>query len=75
MTHTSIRVGQRLINWDGQRGYVALSSQGKRIFGPGESFLVEWRDLDGSTWAEYYTLETLQEEGITFGRGVMAWAR
>src|SRR5437870_13883045 len=29
MKHHTIRVGQRLINWDGARGYVALNSQGK----------------------------------------------
>ena len=77
MQHTSMRVGQRLINWDGTRGYVALNSQGKGVFGPGESFLVEWLGLDGKTVedAEYYTLEKLEEDEIKFGRGVMPWAQ
>ena len=47
MPRTSIRVGQRLINWDGTRGYVTLNSKGKRVFGPGEEFMVEWLDGDG----------------------------
>ena len=46
MQHTSIRVGQRLMNWDGTRGYVALNSQGKGVFGPRESFLVELGTLE-----------------------------
>src|SRR5882724_3315653 len=77
MQHTSIRVGQRLINWDGIRGYVALNSQGKGVFGPGESFLVEWLGLDGKTLedAEYYTLEKLEEEHVKYGRDVMPWAK
>jgi hypothetical protein len=77
MQHTSIRVGQRLINWDGTRGYVALNSQGKGVFGPGESFLVEWLGLDEKTVEDsaYYTLENLEEEHIKFGRGVMSWAK
>jgi hypothetical protein len=77
MQHTSIRVGQRLINWDGIRGYVAQNSQGKGVFGPGESFLVEWLGLDGNTIEDsaYYTLEALEEEQIRFGRGVMPWAK
>jgi hypothetical protein len=73
---TTIRVGQRLRNWDGTRGYVALNSQGKRVFGPGEPFLVEWIGLDGTVEdSAYYTLENLEREGITFGRGVMPWAQ
>ena len=76
MTHTSIRVGQRLISWDGTRGYVAHNSTGKRTYGPEELFLVRWQDEDGSTdGPQYYTLETLQDEGITLGRGIMSWAR
>ncbi len=77
MQRTSIRVGQRLINWDGTRGYVALNSQGKRVFGPGEPFLVEWLGLDGKSVedAAYFTLEDLSREGIRFGKGVMPWAK
>jgi hypothetical protein len=76
MRRTAIRVGQRLRNWDGTSGYVALNSQGKRVFGPGKSFLVEWVGLDGSVEdGAYYTLEDLERGGITFGRGVMPWAR
>jgi hypothetical protein len=77
MQRTSIRVGQRLINWDGARGHVALNSQGKRVFGPGESFMVEWLGPDGKTVedAAYFTLEDLNREGIRFRRGVMPWAK
>jgi len=77
MQRTSIRVGQRLMNWDGTRGYVALNSQDTRVFGPGEPFLVEWLELDGGTVedAAYVTLEDLAKEGIQFGKGVMPWAR
>lgn len=74
---TIIRVGQRLFTDDGSRGYVAQNSQGKRIYGPGEEFLVEWLDGTGGGYegAEYYTLATLADEGIMFGRGVMPWAK
>jgi len=74
---TEIREGKRLIRWDGTRGYVALNSQGKWVFGPEESFLVEWLGLDGATVedAEYLTLEALEKEGVTFGRGLMPWAK
>jgi len=73
---TLIRVGQRLINWDGSRGYVALNSHGVSVHGPGESFMVEWLDADGSVEdAAYYTIETLEAEGITYARGIMPWAR
>jgi hypothetical protein len=77
MQHTSMRVGQRLINWDGTRGYVALNSQGTGVFGPGESFLVEWLGLDGKTVkdADYDTLEKREEDEIKFGKGVMPWAK
>jgi hypothetical protein len=76
MPRTSIRVGQRLINWDGTRGYVALNSHGKRVFGPHEPFLVEWLGLDGTVEdAAFYTLDAFAQEGITFGKGVMAWAK
>ena len=75
-TRTCIRVGQRLIGWDGTHGYVALNSKGKSIYGPGEQFMVEWLGLDGAVEdSAYYTLENLEREGITFGRGVMPWAR
>jgi hypothetical protein len=73
---TTIRVGQRLRHWDGTRGYVALNSLGKQVFGAGEPFMVEWLGLDGTVEdSAYYTLEELEKEGITFGRGVMPWAR
>lgn len=45
---TTIRVGQRLRNWNGTRGDVALHSQGKHVFGPGERFVVEWVGFDGA---------------------------
>jgi hypothetical protein len=74
-SRTTIRVGQRRINWDGTRGYVATNSQGTHVFGPGESFLVERYGLDGKTVEDsgYYTLEDLAREGITFGKGLMPW--
>ena len=73
---TSIRVGERLINWDGARGYVALNSQGTRVFGTREPFLVEWLGLDGTVEdSSYLTLEDFTKEGITFGKGVMPWAK
>lgn len=77
MQRTSVRVGQRLINWDGTKGYVALKSQGTRVIGPGEPFLVEWLGFDGKTMedAAYFTLEDLEREGITFGKSVMRWAK
>lgn len=76
MPPQTIRVGQRLLDWQGQRGYVALNSQGKRVFGLGEPFLVEWLDADGGIEnAQYLTLEQFTDEGITRGRGVMPWAR
>ena len=77
LQHTSIRVGQRLINWDGTRGYVALNRQGKGVFGPGESFLVEWWGLDGKTVEDSasYPREAFEKEGVTFGRGLMPWAK
>jgi hypothetical protein len=74
-TRQLIRVGQRLINWDGQKGYVALNTKGKSFFGPGEQFLVEWLDADGEIEdATYFTLEQFEHEGVQFGRGVMPWA-
>ena len=76
MVRTTIRVGQRLRNWDGTRGYVTLNSRGIQVFGPGEPFMVEWLGLDGTVEdGVYYTLEDLEREGITFGRGVMPWAQ
>jgi hypothetical protein len=75
MPRTEIRVGQRLIRWDGSRGYVALNTAGRRVFGPGEEFLVEGLGLDGTVEdAEYLTLETFDKEGVRFGCGLMPWA-
>ena len=72
----SIRVGQRLIAWDGTTGYVAQNTQGTRVHGPGEWFRIDWLDADGTLEDSLYTtLEALGAEGITFGRGVMPWAR
>ena len=72
---TRIRVGQRLVNWDGPKGYMALNSRGTRVFGPEERFLVESLGLDGAVEdSAYSTLENLEHEGITFGKGVMPWA-
>jgi hypothetical protein len=76
MPKNTIRVGQRLINWDGQCGYVALNSQGRRVYGLGERFKVEWLDADGEVEdAQYVTLEQCEKEGIKRGRGVMPWAQ
>ena len=76
MPKNTIRVGQRLINWDGQRGYVALNSQGRRVYGLGERFKVEWLDADGEVEdAQYVTLEQFEKAGIKRGRGVMPWAQ
>lgn len=72
----TIRVGQRLIRWDGAKGHVSLNTKGVRVHGPEDAFLVEWLDWDGTVEsAEYYTLITLVTEGVTFGRGVMPWAK
>lgn len=70
-TPPTIRVGQRLIRWDGTSGYVSLNSRGIRAYGPNEQFLVEWHDGE----SEYATLATLRTEGIRRGRGVMPWAQ
>jgi len=76
MPKNTIRVGQRLINWDGQCGYVALNSQGRRVYGLGERFKVEWLDADGEVEdTQYVTLEQFEKEGIKRGRGVMPWAQ
>ena len=76
MPKNTIRVGQRLINWDGQVGYVALNSQGRRVYGLGERFKVEWLDAVGEVEdAQYVTLEQFEKEGIKRGRGVMPWAQ
>ena len=74
---TTIRVGQRLIHWDGTKGYGALNTKGKTTYDAGEQFLVEWLGLDGKEIedAQYLTLEEFVTEGIRFGRGVMPWAR
>jgi hypothetical protein len=72
----TIRVGQRLISWDGMLGYVDLNTSGKRVYGPEEEFKVTWLDFDGeSETSEYHTLETLKLEGARFGKGLMKWAR
>lgn len=76
MPKNTIRVGQRLINWNGQRGYVTLNSQGRRVYGLGERFKVEWLDADDEVEdAQYVTLEQFEKEGIKRGRGVMPWAQ
>jgi hypothetical protein len=37
---------------------------------------VEWLGLDGTVEdAEYLTLEVFEKEGVTFGRGLMPWAK
>jgi hypothetical protein len=71
MTHTTIRVGQRLIRWDGERGYVALNSKGVRVHAHDEPFLIEWADGE----SEYLTLDQCETEGVRRGKGVMPWAR
>jgi hypothetical protein len=72
----TIRVGQRLIRWDGVRGYVDHNSKGTCISGPGEPFQVVWLDADGSIEdAEYLTLDQFETEGVRRGKGVMPWAR
>lgn len=76
MRQQTIRVGQRLIAWDGGHGYVALNSQGKRVYGPGEQFKVEWLGADGEVEdAQYLTLEQFEKEDIKRGRGIMPWAK
>lgn len=73
---TTIRVGQRLNFWDGTKGYVQLNTQVSQFYHPGESFKVAWLDHDGSVLEEtYYCLEDFEAEGITFGRGLMPWAK
>jgi hypothetical protein len=64
-------VGQRLIRFDGERGYVALNTKGVRVHGPGEPFKVEWQDGED----EYLTLDQFEAEGVRRGKGVMPWAR
>ena len=72
----TIRVGQRPIAWDGTRGYVALNSQGKRVYGLGERFKIEWLDADGEVEdAQYVSLEQFEKEGIKRDRGVIQWAK
>ncbi len=76
MPKNTIRVGQRLINWDGAHGYVALNSQGRRVYGLGERFKIAWLDADGQVEdTQYVTLEQFEKEGIKRGRGVMPWAQ
>ncbi len=71
MRPTIIRVGQRLIRWDGVKGFISLNSKGTRVHATGEAFLVEWADGE----SEYLTLEQFEEEGVRRGKGVMPWAR
>jgi hypothetical protein len=76
MQRTTIRVGQRLLRWDGAKGYVDQNTKGTAVYGPGEPFQVIWLDADGSIEdAETLTLAALVAEGITRGKGVMSWAR
>ena len=76
MPKNTIRVGQRLINWDGAHGYGALNSQGRRVYGLGERFKIAWLDADGQVEdTQYVTLEQFEKEGIKRGRGVMPWAQ
>ena len=76
MKSVTIRVGQRLIHWDGVSGSVDTNSRGASVYGPGEPFQVVWLDADGSIEdAEYLTLEQLEAAGVRRGRGVMPWAR
>jgi len=76
MPKSTIRVGQCLIAWDGTRGYVALNSQDRRVYGTGERFKIEWLNTDGEVEdTQYVSLEQFEKEGIKRGRGVMPWAR
>jgi hypothetical protein len=73
---TLIRVGQRLHNWEGTPGYVALNSQGKSVHVSGETFQIHWTDGEGNVEdSQTLSLEQFEYEGITWGRGVMPWAR
>lgn len=71
MKKTTIRVGQRLIRWDGIRGYVDLNSKGVSLHKGDDEFQVIWDDGE----SEYLTLAQFETEGIRRGKGVMAWAR
>jgi hypothetical protein len=76
MARSTIRVGQRLVRWDGAKGYVDQNTKGTAVYGPGEEFQVCWLDADGSVEdADTLTLAALVAEGITRGRGLMRWAR
>jgi hypothetical protein len=76
MSRTTIRVGQRLIRWDGAKGYVDQNTKGTAVYGPGEEFQVCWLDADGSIEdADTHTLASLAEEGIVRGKSIMRWAR
>jgi hypothetical protein len=63
----TIRVGQRLVHWDGERGYVALNSKGVRVHVHDAPFLVAWADGE----SEYLTLDQFETEGVRRGKGVM----
>jgi len=66
----------RLIDWDGTRGYVALNSQGRRVYGIGERFKIEWLNANGEVEdAQYVSLEQFEKEGIKRGLGVMPWGK
>lgn len=67
----SIMVGQRVIRWDGEPGYITLNSRGVRVFAADEPFLIEWQDGE----SEYVTLAQFSQEGIRRGKGRMSWAR
>ena len=76
MKPNNIRVGQRLLSWDNTKGYVALNKAGSRSYGPGEEFRVEWLGSDGGIEEScYYTLDTLEAEGVKLSKGIMSWAR
>lgn len=68
---TTIRVGQRLIRWDGEPGYVGLNSLGITHWEADQEFLVQWRDGE----SEYLTLKQFKAEGVSLGHGLMPWAR
>jgi hypothetical protein len=72
----NIRVGQRLLSWDNASGYVARNKAGRRSYGPGEKFRVEWLGADGGVEdSQYHTLETLATEGVKLAKGIMSWAK
>jgi hypothetical protein len=71
-TKTTILVGQRLIRWDGEAGYIALNTAGRGVvFGLRDVFVVQWKDGESG----YLTLAQFEEEGVRLGKGRMPWAR